>query len=35
MNKTLASRLINAPYLLWSAIFIVVPLVIVGYFTAV
>jgi len=33
MNKTLASRLINAPYLLWSAIFIVVPLVIVGYFT--
>ncbi len=33
MNKTLASRLINAPYLLWSAIFIVVPLIIVGYFT--
>ena len=33
MNKTLASRLLNAPYIIWSAIFIVVPLIIVGYFT--
>ena len=33
MNKNLASRLINAPYIIWSALFIVVPLIIVGYFT--
>ncbi|MBQ5590538.1 MAG: ABC transporter permease [Clostridia bacterium] len=33
MKKPLSIRLINAPYLVWSAIFIVVPLVIVGYFT--
>lgn len=33
MKKSFLSKLINAPYILWSAIFIVVPLIIVAYFT--
>ncbi|MGN0174302.1 MAG: ABC transporter permease [Acutalibacteraceae bacterium] len=33
MKKSLSSKLINAPYILWSAIFIIVPLIIVVYFT--
>ena len=31
-KKSFASRLIAAPYLVWSAIFIIVPLFIVAYF---
>ena len=33
MKKSFSQTLINAPYILWSALFIVVPLVIVVYFT--
>ena len=32
MKSSFLRRLINAPYLLWSAIFIIVPLVIVAYY---
>ncbi len=32
MKSSFLRRLINAPYLIWSALFIVVPLVIVGYY---
>ena len=33
MKKSLSQKLINAPYIIWSAIFIIVPLIIVAYFT--
>ena len=33
MKKSFSSKLINAPYILWSAIFIIVPLIIVAYFS--
>lgn len=32
MKSSFARKLINAPYLLWSAIFIIVPLIIVAYY---
>ncbi|MEE1002688.1 MAG: ABC transporter permease [Acutalibacteraceae bacterium] len=33
MKKSLSSKLINAPYIIWSAIFIIIPLIIVAYFS--
>lgn len=33
MKKSFSSKLINAPYILWSALFIIVPLIIVAYFS--
>ena len=32
MKKSLASRLITSPYIVWSAIFIIVPLLIMVYY---
>ena len=33
MKSSFSKKLINAPYLVWSIIFIVVPLIVVAYYT--